>query len=272
MNIHTKSKNNKLIVIVITLLIIIISLLFIASKFNNNIKKDVVNIGSINNLSDLLKNISNNLKDYNIKIDYEENEKLYNKLINKKLDMIITSKPTSNYYSIAVNNKVELIASPLIDDALVFFTSKNSTINNLSFDQLKELYIKKDQRVYISSDEYASNSLKSQVLVGYKIDLKSVYSLDETVKKVIDNNDTIGYTTYYEYKKLNNKDIKLISIDGVLPENNTIKNSTYPLKTSYYIITLKDESKEVVGKLKNDLLSSKGQKIAREAGYVELGK
>ena len=63
----------------------------------------------------------------------------------------------------------------------------------------------------------------------------------------------------------------LIGINGVKPTNKTIQNGEYPLKSNYYMVTLKDNESATLKKLKEELLSKRGQKIAESAGYVPLG-
>ena len=47
-------------------------------------------------------------------------------------------------------------------------------------------------------------------------------------------------------------------------------DGTYPLNTAYYIVTRKDNTDENVKKLFDTMLSSRGQKVAEEAGYVRV--
>ena len=50
----------------------------------------------------------------------------------------------------------------------------------------------------------------------------------------------------------------------------TIKDESYPLITAYYIVTLKGRENGAVSKVKEAMLESKGQEIARNAGYIEI--
>lgn len=66
-----------------------------------------------------------------------------------------------------------------------------------------------------------------------------------------------------------NDKIKFLSIDGISPNHDTIKDGSYPFLTSYYIVTLKDSKNEAVNKVKEAMISSNGQSIARNVGYIE---
>ena len=83
--------------------------------------------------------------------------------------------------------------------------------------------------------------------------------------------DAIGYTFRYFLEGLHQEeDVKILSVDGVEPTTENIKNQTYPISTYLYCVTLKSNQKENVKKLKDYLLSSQGQYIIEKTGYCAL--
>ena len=65
--------------------------------------------------------------------------------------------------------------------------------------------------------------------------------------------------------------IKLLGVDGVVPNNKTIKDGSYPFNTAYYIVINKaDDENSASRKLANYLLSARGQAVAEKAGYVPV--
>lgn len=81
----------------------------------------------------------------------------------------------------------------------------------------------------------------------------------------------IGYTFKYFLEGLNQEEhVKILSIDGVYPTNENIKNQTYPASTYLYYVTLKSNHKENEQKLKDYLLSEQGQDIIEKTGYCAL--
>ena len=65
--------------------------------------------------------------------------------------------------------------------------------------------------------------------------------------------------------------VKLLGIDGVKPTKKTIKDETYPLHTSYYIIiNANDDSDSKAKILADQMLSSRGQLVAENAGYIPV--
>jgi phosphate transport system substrate-binding protein len=80
---------------------------------------------------------------------------------------------------------------------------------------------------------------------------------------------SIGFSfRYYVEGIIQNPEIKLISIDGVAPTIENIKNGTYPSITPLYAVTTKNEDNENVQKLLDWILSEEGQKIIEETGYT----
>ena len=83
--------------------------------------------------------------------------------------------------------------------------------------------------------------------------------------------DAIGFSYYYYANTMyKNDNLKYLKINGVEPNYDTIQTSKYPILTAYYIVTRKGETNKNVNKLKNAMLSKRGQMVASEAGYVPI--
>ena len=93
----------------------------------------------------------------------------------------------------------------------------------------------------------------------------------DAVANYDNSKDSLGYSYYYYATTMyGNENIKFLAVDGVSPNHDTIKDESYPLITAYYIVTLKGTENTAVGKVKKAMLESKGQEIARNAGYIEI--
>ena len=88
----------------------------------------------------------------------------------------------------------------------------------------------------------------------------------------------IGYSYYYYattmFQTIDSEvasNIKLLEIDGVKPNVETIKDGSYPYTTSYYIVINKADGEDSAArKLANEMLSNRGQKVALDIGYVPV--
>ena len=106
-------------------------------------------------------------------------------------------------------------------------------------------------------------------------------SMEEIVNMVSsyqNGKNAIGYSYYYYattmFETIDQtvaSNIKLLGIDGVKPNNQTIKDSSYPFTTAYYIVINKADPEDAPSRiLANQLLSERGQKVAEDAGYVPV--
>ncbi|MEI7668154.1 MAG: hypothetical protein WCI62_04115, partial [Erysipelotrichaceae bacterium] len=84
--------------------------------------------------------------------------------------------------------------------------------------------------------------------------------------------DAIGYSFYYYVTDMvANPDVKLLMIDGVYPNPNSISNGSYPIQTNYYAVFRKSELETSnVRILVNYILTDEGQELIELAGYVKL--
>ncbi|MDR1384921.1 MAG: substrate-binding domain-containing protein [Planctomycetaceae bacterium] len=86
------------------------------------------------------------------------------------------------------------------------------------------------------------------------------------------SHSAIGYSVYhYEHFMLRVLETRVLAIDGVFPNYETIRTKKYPLVYEVYVVTRKgiaDDSS--AAKLRDWLLSDDGQRAIRESGYVPI--
>lgn len=83
----------------------------------------------------------------------------------------------------------------------------------------------------------------------------------------------LGYSFRYFIEGLNQeKNVKLLMVDGVSPTIENIKNETYPLSTNLCLITRKDDKNPNVKKMIEFMLSQDGQYLVEKTGYAPLSK
>ena len=83
--------------------------------------------------------------------------------------------------------------------------------------------------------------------------------------------NSIGFSfRYYMDGIIKNPNVKMLSISGIEPNVENIKNEYYPITTSIYAVTYKNNDNENVQKLLDWILSSEGQEIIEKTGYVGI--
>ena len=74
-----------------------------------------------------------------------------------------------------------------------------------------------------------------------------------------------------------NGDVKLLALNGVLPTKETIRDGSYPISNSFYAVTAApagepapQETDETIRTFVEWILSDEGQQIVEESGYVSI--
>ena len=86
----------------------------------------------------------------------------------------------------------------------------------------------------------------------------------------------LGYSIYYYFNNMDmiystKSQLKLLAIDGVHPNDETIANGTYPLSNNTYVVIRKDTPKDSPArKMAEYMLTEEGQKCVEEAGFGRL--
>lgn len=208
----------------------------------------------------------------------------------KDVDMFFGAKPSTSQLEEAQRVNVELDITPIAKEAFVFFVTEDNPVDNLSSEDIKAIYHGditnwkqlggKDEEIL--SFQRPKNS-GSQTMMEYfmgDVSLKEpqtyevVGAMEGVITKVAQFNSekgAMGYSFRYFVEKLNQeKNVKLLSVDGISPSIENIENGTYPLVTNVCLITRKDDSNPYVEKMKEFILSDQGQSIVKETGYSRV--
>lgn len=223
-------------------------------------------------------------------IEYSNTDPAYTKLINNEADLIVVTEPSEDELQRAAAANVELEVTKVVNEGFVFFVNKDNKIDGLTFDQIVKIYsgeitnwnqLGGDDAEIIAyqrpENSGSQTGLYSLVMKGIPVKARtpkeevnlSMAGIIEYVADYQNGLDSIGYGYYYYANEMYfNDNLKYLAIDGVKPTYETIKDESYPILTAYYIVTRKDETNENVLKLKQDMLSQRGQDVATKAGYV----
>ena len=214
----------------------------------------------------------------------------YTRLINGNIDMFFGAKPSKAQLAEAKEAGVEFEYTPIGQEAFVFFVNKDNPVSNLSTQQIKDIYhgditnwqkvggLNKDILAFQRPERSGSQAMMAYFMGDIPLKEPLQYEYISGMSGIISDTaqyngekDAIGYTFRYFLEGLHQEeDVKILSVDGVEPTTENIKNQTYPISTYLYCVTLKSNQKENVKKLKDYLLSSQGQYIIEKTGYCAL--
>ncbi len=226
----------------------------------------------------------------------------YQRLINGEVDMIFASVyPASDILEMAKEKGVELELIPIAYDAMIFFTNKDNPAKGLTKEQISNIYVNNsyenwaqvggsDALLYPycrNNDSGSHAQMEKHFLNGNEIHSKiRQENTSDTMSNVLTDVQEsktenplgygLGYSIYYYFNNMdmfyNTKGtLKLLEIDGVAPNDETIANGSYPLSNNTYIALRADTPKDAPArKMAEFMLTEKGQECVEIAGFGKL--
>ena len=226
-----------------------------------------------------------------INITYSKAEDAYTNLINGDTDLILVTYPSEEEKNLVREKNGELDITPIAKDAFVFFVNTDNPIDNLTSEQIQDIYSGKTrswkdlggENEKIIAYQRPENSVSqkgmmSLVMKGKKMATPIIGNIkydDTEINDVIldysNEKTTIGYAyNYYARTMYITDKMKLLAIDGIDPTYENIQTGLYGLQTKYYAVTRKNEEQNSdVLKLLDTMKSNRGQNVVKEAGYVQ---
>ena len=209
----------------------------------------------------------------NSKIDKTGTITSYKKLVDGEVDIIFCAKPSNEQIEYAKSKNVELELIPIGREAFVFIVNKKNLVNNLTIEQIKDIYSGKiNNWKYVGGEDLPIINLVRRNGSGSQTAMLSFMG-DTKIKNKFNTfyGRRIGYSfRYYIEDIVNSANIKIISIGGVEPTVHNIKNGKYPIIDNFYMIYRKNDYNENIKIIKDFILSKKGQEIIEKTGYVGI--
>jgi phosphate transport system substrate-binding protein len=159
-------------------------------------------------------------------------------------------------------------------EGFVFFVNENNPVDGLTAEQIRKIYageytnwvevgganriINPVTRLEGSGSQTAFESFMGDYEVGAKHPLAITGA-------------SIGFSfRYYMDGIVGNDSVKMLSLNGVYPSAENIRNRTYPVVAQFYAIYRADNENENIKVLIDWLLSEEGQTLIEETGYVRI--
>ena len=222
--------------------------------------------------------------------EYNNTPEGYRLLAEKETDIFIGVYPSDEQKAYAEECDTTFIYTPIGTEAFVFFVHKDNPIDNLTSEQIKGIYAGeitnwkqlggKDEEIAAFQRNKGSGSqsmlerfMGDKPIMEAPTELRNdlMSGIIEQVSSYKSKSNSIGFSfRFYVEGIIKNPDIKMISVDGVAPTAENIKNGKYPITTSIYAVTYEEQTNENVDKLLDWILSDEGQHIIEETGYVGI--
>ena len=210
-------------------------------------------------------------------------------LIDKKADIILTHRTISPDEKVYANSKgVTLIETSIALDAFVFVIHKNNPVKSLTVNQIQKMYtgeitnwaevggnnaaMKVFTRPRNSGSEEVFREIVMKGLEPTDLPEKAIGGMAGVFVEINENEDGICYT-FNNYKEMivrkPNSEIPTIAINGITPNENTVKNKTFPFISEVHIAIRSDLNRNSPAyKLYEWLQTDDAKPTIAECGFI----
>ena len=208
------------------------------------------------------------------KMQYRNTVRGYRAVVDGDADILFCAAPSEEQKAYAAEKGVELVYEPIGLEAFVFFVNGQNPVDDLSVAQVRDIYGGKirnwkdaggpDRPVnpVTRLQGSGSQSVMDAFMGDRPIAAKSPLALFGA---------SIGYSfRFYLMDMVGDADVKVLSLNGVYPDRETIRSGEYPIVARFYAVYRADDPNGNVRKLVDWLLSPEGQSLIEATGYVPL--
>jgi phosphate transport system substrate-binding protein len=212
-------------------------------------------------------------------------------LIDGDADIILTHRTLSPDESEYARSKgVSLIETPVASDAFVFVVNVNNPVKSLTVNQIQRIYTGEitnwaqvggqdtEMKVYTRPRNSGSEEVMRELVMGdlemAEFPESSIGQMSWVFTEIIENDNAICYT-FNNYKELimrmANAVVPRIAINGVFPDEATVKDETYPFISKVHVAIRSDlDHNSMAYKMFEWLQSVYAKHTYEECGFVSL--
>jgi phosphate transport system substrate-binding protein len=211
----------------------------------------------------------------------------YENLMNGNADLILVARKASgDELHMADSLGIQLIETPIALDALVFLVNEKNPVDNVSTQQIKDIYTGKithwkdlswiDTKINAYTREKNSGSQElMESLVMKDLEMLNfpdmmIYGMMGLINRLENDEFGFGYSVHFYTKYMIRSDnIKTVAVDNVYPDYANLKSRNYKYTAEVYAVVRKDlDENSMAYKLYQLLLTSSGQRVIDESGYI----
>ena len=208
-------------------------------------------------------------------------------------DLLLVSEPDPEIFdSLGVKRDEFCRMGPICTEALVFITNLGNPVDSLTAEQLRGIYAGEitnwaevggeDAPIVAFQRNSGSGSqvLMEKLVMGDTPMMQAPLDripgemgfLIDSVRSYDNSANAIGYSVYYYAHDMEMAhDLKLLRVDGVAPERETIRSGEYPFRNPYFCVIRADAPEDSPERILMDwLLSDAGQQLIEREGYVPV--
>lgn len=205
-------------------------------------------------------------------------------------DLIFGGAPSAKQLEKAKAKGIHYEMIPFGREAFVFFVNKDNPVSNLTSEQIRGIYSGKitnwnelgdsesGEIIAFQRNEGSGSQTMLERIMGATplVEASTEYVSDGMgdillrVAEYRNRRTALGFSfRFYTQGMMYNENLKILSVDGVAPTKENIRNGTYPFVTDFYMVSTGEVS-ENTRKVIDFVLSPAGQEIVEKTGYVPL--
>ena len=223
-------------------------------------------------------------------VSFSNTVKAYYRLVEKEVDLVFGASPSQDQMDFATSEGERIEPIPIGREGFVFFVEEDNPIDGLTSEEVRKIYSGeitnwsevggKNQKITAFQRPEESGS---QVMMKYFMGETSLMEPDkytvvggmgeviESVKQYHHKRGAIAYTFNYFLTGLQQeKDVKILAIDGVYPNTESIADGSYPLVVNLVCSKLESNDDPYVQEVLDFILSDDGQELVEKTGYAPL--
>lgn len=216
----------------------------------------------------------------------------YTRLMNGEADIIFAARPSEQQLAEAQSRGLEFVLTPIGKEAFVFFVNSRNGVSGLTTSQIQDIYSGKITnwqevggknekiRAFQRPENSGSQTMLQKLMEGKdlmtppKEDIAS--GMGDIIKQTAsyrNYKNAIGYSfLFFATEMIQNNEIKLLEVDGVKPDKNTIASREYPLAAEFYAVTVEGSDNPNINDFIKWILSPQGQYLVEKTGYTPIIK
>ncbi|OUQ79490.1 substrate-binding domain-containing protein [Flavonifractor sp. An100] len=224
-------------------------------------------------------------------IDFSRTTQSYRNLMAGERDLVLAAEPEGEVLN-QLKEEGHWLYTPFATDALVFVVNQDNPVDNLTWDQVKKIYTGEitnwkevggdnvDIVPFQRNQGAGSQTMFEKLVMEGQSPMEapetwvpdSMAGLLDAVRQYDNSPAAIGYTVYYYANDMEMaQGLKVLSIDGVAPDAQSIREGKYPFLNPYYVAIDGDLPQDSPTRILYDwVLGPDGQKLAAMEGYVPV--
>lgn len=225
-----------------------------------------------------------------LKVSFNTTDDSYYNLLYGAADLLLVYEGSELVQQALADEGIEVEKKVIGYDALVFLTPEDNPVDNLTTEQIRDIYTGKTTNwselggedtpilAYQRNLDSGSQTLMLNLVMGdtliadapTELTPGGMGSLLEEVAKYDNSGGAIGYSVYFYVSSMYSiPGVKLLSVDGVKPANEAIASGEYPFVNPFYAIIRADEPQDSPARQVYDFLGApEGVELIGKAGYV----